>query len=121
MSLDAFVSSACSTSLGKVSEAGERVLWNDNGTPSGRAFILYVPPSGQSFDERRVQRAVSVVTVQREQIVDITSHGQLMHCAIDAFGHEARGTAIAASVARLAPCHTPASAYDTREASRRLR
>eukprot|EP00965_Chrysotila_dentata_P260946 6214092-Pleurochrysis_carterae.AAC.2 len=83
MCLDAFVSSACSTSLGKVSEAGERVLWNDNnGTPSGRALVFYVPPSGQSFDKRRVQRVVSVVTVQCEQIVDVTSHGQRMHYAV---------------------------------------
>eukprot|EP00965_Chrysotila_dentata_P007844 256089-Pleurochrysis_carterae.AAC.1 len=30
------VSSACSTSLGRVSDAGARVLWKAIGTPSGR-------------------------------------------------------------------------------------
>eukprot|EP00965_Chrysotila_dentata_P241302 6204198-Pleurochrysis_carterae.AAC.2 len=69
-SLDAFVSSASSTSLGKVSDAGERLFWKERGTPSGnkcdggvsggnidieqvrhRTLVFHVPTSGQCVDK----------------------------------------------------------------------
>eukprot|EP00965_Chrysotila_dentata_P152976 5055939-Pleurochrysis_carterae.AAC.1 len=78
MVLSGFVRSASSTSLGRDSEAGARVLWKAKGTPSEahggfvggyvdveevrhRSFVLDIPTVVQSFDEGVVEGAGAVM------------------------------------------------------------